>query len=379
MLRLTGSLKGRDYLFLIMGLIVTVTASATPGHVTGFGMPPQTPQANPASTCEEKLSSSQTVVKQLTSRKKNLTIITGETDAIETLVEFSLSGLEPEFEKRTIFVLSDETITETGDEGDIVPKENWAALKLPIEERMGNTETTKGILLRDWLNNEYSEPTIRMLSFSANQLSLRQQRELLEIYNSLPDDLDLHLFLYSNHPENIISGFREKTEVIHADNSGAASYAQKRGTHLRQLADLLLKPKTSQWGAKIILPSMQLGQSFTIDLITLIPTLTKQEVEFFLMQPEPPTQEGNENRPAFVQIEGFSGSVQSGMADSDRSTLEVWDDIVSSGPNKNNLRLIMIPTQLLTESEQHTLKKWIAKFSERKDAHLYRLIFLMKE
>lgn len=335
----------------------------------------------PDPSCEGVLSPAAQISSRIMARKKSLTILTGDTTAIESMMTFVLQQLPPEFDRRSVFEITDHQIVETEFSGSkdsqAQPKENYAALKIPLEERVGKTDAFVGLILRDFLNLEFTEPTSRILNVSANQLSTRQQKELLEVYNSLPDDLDFHLMLFSTNEANIIQGFRAQTNAIAADSSGQAAYAEKRGTYLRQLVKVMLEPKEKPWGARVVSPTAKKTSDFATDMITLAQTLTLQDVQFFLMQIEPPHQEGNENRPAFVEMPGLAGTIQSGAVDSDLTDLSTWDDVVSSGPNKNNLRMVVIPVVNFTTSELYNLQKWIATLSNRKDGHLFRTILLM--
>ncbi len=341
-----------------------------------FVMAAHAANIQPDPTCESKLLPGDQLIAKLTSRKKTITIIVGETPAIENLVNFSLAQLPAEFNRRTTFEFSDHLIEHAVQKEDEPLKENYAALKLPIEERAGKTQITVGLLFRDWLNQHFEEPTIKHLLISANQLSTRQQKELLEIYNSLPDDSDFHLMLFSTHANNMISGFREKTEVIHADPTALPQLTERRGTYLRQIADDIIKPKQKIWIARIETPNIAKGHNLAIDVITLAQTLSRQEIEFFLMQTESFRREQQELRPAFEEMQGHVGSAQAGVAEADLSTLDVWNDIVSSGPNKNSVRLIVIPFANLNNSERRAMHKWVDALSNSKDAHLYRILIL---
>lgn len=354
--------------FFILGMFITIATHAT--------------NTQPDSSCESILSPPAQIVEKLTSRKKTLTIITGETKSIESLMKFSLAQLEGEFSRYTTFEISDHVIEDKEfrgqDDSEVQLKDNLASFILPLEERMGKTQVTAGLLLRDWLNQDFDEPTIKQLLISASQLSIKQQKELLEIYNSLPDDLDFHLMLFSTHAENWIPAFREKTNVIHADNTGMEDFVQSRKEHLRFMVKHLLEAKQKISLQSIETESMKRGQSFTTDMITLAQTLTHQDVEFFLMQTEAFRQEQQSERPAFEDMIGIVGSIQVGTREDDKATLSTWNDVVSSGPNKKNIRMIVIPKGNLTESELHSMKKWVDQISEGKDAHLYRILFLEK-
>ena len=355
-----------NFITVILGFMISLTVFATPGHVTGFGM----------LSCEEKFLPIDQLYTRLTSRQKSLTIVTGETAAIENLVLFSLSQLPADFSRRTTFEFTDHLIEipNANSRTDNQPafKDNFAAFKLPLEERIGKTQISVGLLFRDWLNQQFEDSTSKHLTVSANQLSTRQQKELLEIYNSIPEDEDFHLMLFAAHPNDLLSGFKEKTEVIHADHASS----EKRGAYLRQVVQDIISPKQKIWVGRIETPNMAKGEKFAVDLTTLAQTLTRQEIEYFIMQTESYRREQQEFRPAFVEMPGIAGSVQTGPEQAGMASLENWFDIVSTGPNKNSIKLITIPFGNLNAAERQAMQKWANQLSESKDAHLYRLLIL---
>lgn len=316
--------------------------------------------------CEAKLEPAQVLYKALKNKKKSITILSGDGEMAVGNLRFVMSQINPE---PSMFQFNQDF-----DATDNMPSTN-AALTGSLWHRYGHDLNHVDLMIAEWLKIEGK----KILTLNVSQISLRQQRELIDAFEKMPKDSDVHVLLFADRPESVIESIRDIAGNIHTAATKNLAATEARAKKVREVANELIKSRIQIFMARIIIKDTVESQRFASDVITLMSTLTNKDIEFFLMDGEelglPPKE-----RHAFMQKAGVTGSIMEGYDEPEKGftgpSLEGWIDFLNEQKGNKSPRLVIVPGQFLTESENHAFKKWVQTLLQQSDGHLYRILIM---
>lgn len=361
MLKRTALQKGAWHLFVM--LLVTAAYAGEVIHTSD------------ALDCNSLLTPQQKLAKTLQSKKKSITVMIGnEKDAAYSL-HFVSSQVFTDKDAYSAFKFKKFR-------PELNTPENNGLLTTTLLQRAGEAEIfgnapkkLENITLANWMKQKSSSDA-HLLTFNWNNLSIRQQKDILKIYEISSQDEPVHILIFIDDERNLDPKLREQAQILHINDIGRSENADpKRGEDLRIVSKMITTDSIVPLYARLTFPTQAGGVAFVNDVLSLTKTLTAQPVEYFEMQAEA---QGiaNERRRPFIRKRGKTGTVQDGEIKG-RMPLEDWlEAIASKHDGEKILRFVVIYTNDLTESETHILQNWIEELHELEDAQMIRVLII---